>query len=141
MLALFPMGQRLEEEREMKRILMSCVAVAVVLLVVSPGISPAGDRMNSSASPAFGTWEYWMAEETGNLPSPESSTHSGKESMNTATAGLGTWEYWEAEETGNLPGSEPSSLSSRIDTPRGKTAPGSGHDAGESDWRTINLEP
>jgi len=110
-------------------------------LAASAGVSQAGDRMNRSASPEFGTWEYWMAEETGNLPSPESSTHPGKESMNTASAEFGTWEYWEAQETGNLPGSEPSSLSSRIENSRGKTSPGSGHDAGEPDWRTINLEP
>jgi hypothetical protein len=131
----------LKEEREMKRIFISGVTLAVVLLVVSPGVSPAGDRMNRSASPEFGTWDYWMAEETGNLPISELGTHPGKESMNSASAGVGNWEYWEAEETGNLPGSVPSSHSSRIDNPRGNTAPGSGHDAGEPDWRTINLEP
>ena len=110
-------------------------------LAASAGLSQAGDQMNSSASPKFGTWEYWMAEETGNLPSPESSTNLGKESMNTVSARSGTWEYWMAEETGNLPGSEPSGSSSRVDDSRGKTVPGSGQDAGEPDWRTIKLEP
>ncbi|MDH3384303.1 MAG: hypothetical protein OEM42_09610, partial [Deltaproteobacteria bacterium] len=53
-------------------------------LAASPGFSQAGDRMNRSASPEFGTWDYWMAEETGNLPISELGTHPGKESMNSA---------------------------------------------------------
>ncbi len=115
----------------MRRQFMLGAAMAVVLLVVSPGVSPAGDRMNSVASPDFGTWEYWMAEETGNLPVLKSSTHPGKESMGTASPGFGTWEYWEAEETGNLHGSEPSSYSPLTDVPREKKAPISGHESWE----------
>lgn len=104
-------------------------AVAVALLLVSPGPSPAGNRMSGSGSPEFGTWEYWLAEETGNLPSPESDAHPGKETGDTASPEFGTWEYWLAEETGTLPGSEPGSYSPLNDDPRGGNAPVSGRDS------------
>ena len=116
-------------------------AAAAALVLVSPGFSPAGDQAARSASPEFGTWEYWMAEETGTLPSPGSDVRSTEESGTTALANIGTWEYWMAEETGSLPGSEPGGNPSRTDVARGAADPGPDYAAWESDWRTINLEP
>jgi hypothetical protein len=55
------------------------------------GISPAMGETNKlggderpvmeameTASPQFGTWEYWLAEETGNLPGSEPSSLSSR---------------------------------------------------------------
>ena len=112
-------------------------------LAASPGFSQAGDRMSRSASPEFGTWEYWMAVETGDLPSPESSTHPGKKSMNTASAEFGTWEYWEGVEAGTLLGSEvASSPSETMDVPPIRWAePFSEQLVGGLAFRKIDLGP
>lgn len=115
----------------MKKILMRGVLVAVALLLFSPGISPAGDRTEGSPSPEFGSWEYWMAEETGNLPSPDSGGPPREETMNTSSPEFGTWEYWMAEETGNLPGSEPRRYPSRGDASGKGRTPDSGRDSWE----------
>src|SRR3990172_11697249 len=67
----------------MKRNSFIGVVLLGAFLVVFAGISHAGGMMHQSsgderpvreamvpASPQFGTWEYWLAEETGTLPGP-----------------------------------------------------------------------
>ena len=105
--------------------------IGVVLLggflVVFVGISHAGGMMHQSsgderpvreamvpASPQFGTWEYWLAEETGTLPGPEAGSRPAEQATEPASPQFGTWEYWLAEETGTLPRPDVSSHSSEI---------------------------
>ena len=105
--------------------------IGVVLLggflVVFAGISHAGGIMHQSrgderpvteamvpASPQFGTWEYWLAEETGTLPATEAGSRPAEQATEPASPQFGTWEYWLAEETGTLPRPDVSSHSSEI---------------------------
>ena len=75
----------------MKRNSFIGVVLLGAFLVVFAGISHAGGMMHKSsgderpvreamvpASPQFGTWEYWLAEETGTLPRPDVSSHSSE---------------------------------------------------------------
>jgi len=97
------------------------------LLIVLAGISPAVGEINKmggeerpvteameTASPQFGTWEYWLAEETGTLPGPEVGSGPAERATESASPQFGTWEYWLAEETGTLPSPDVSSHSSEI---------------------------
>src|SRR4030067_2137051 len=85
--------------------------IGVVLLggflVVFVGISHAGGMMQQSSgderpvreamvppSPQFGTWEYWLAEETGTLPGPEAGSRPAEQATAPASPQFGTWEYW-----------------------------------------------
>src|SRR4030066_1486661 len=76
-------------------------------LVVFAGISHAGGMMHKSsgderpgreamvpASPQFGTWEYWLAEETGTLPATEAGSRPAEQATEPASPQFGTWEYW-----------------------------------------------
>ena len=97
------------------------------LLIVLSGISPAVGEINKmggeerpvteameTASPQFGTWEYWLAEETGTLPRPKAGSESAERATEPASPQLGTLEYWMAEENGTLRGTAVSRHSSEI---------------------------
>ena len=78
-------------EKQVKRQWFWRVVGLGALLIVLAGISPAVGEINKmggeerpvteameTASPQFGTWEYWLSEETGTLPSPDVSSHSSE---------------------------------------------------------------
>jgi len=103
------------------------VMVLGILLVGFAGISHAGGMTHQSsgdarpigeamvpASPQSGTWEYWLAEETGTLPGPEAGSGPAEQATEPASPQFGTWEYWLAEETGTLGGTNVSRHSSEI---------------------------
>src|SRR3990172_7040314 len=92
------------------------VVLLGAFLVVFAGISHAGGMMHQSsgdekpvgeamvpASPQFGTWEYWLAEETGTLPGPEARSGPAEQAAEPASPQFGTWEYWLGGGNGALP--------------------------------------
>jgi hypothetical protein len=77
--------------KSMKRNSFIGVVLLGAFLVVFAGTSQAGGMMHQSSgderpvgavmvpeSPKFGTWEYWLAGETGTLPSQYVSRHSSE---------------------------------------------------------------
>ena len=113
--------------KSMKRNSFIGVVLLGAFLVVFAGTSQAGGMMHQSSgderpvgavmvpeSPQFGTWEYWLAEETGTLPGPEAGSGPAERETEPASPQFGTWEYWLAGETGTLPSQYVSRHSSEI---------------------------
>src|SRR4030042_7080445 len=102
--------------KSMKRNSFIGVVLLGAFLVVFAGTSQAGGMMHQSSgderpvgavmvpeSPQFGTWEYWLAGGTGDLPGPEAGSGPAERETEPASPQFGTWEYWLAGGNGAVP--------------------------------------